>query len=55
MIRPLRQRHRRVVITLAIILPGLFAAALAARRTVPFNPVPKLETLGGAETNLITR
>ena len=35
MIRPLRQRHRRIVIALAIVLPVAFAAGLAARRPVP--------------------
>jgi hypothetical protein len=55
MIRPLRQRHRRVMIALALIVPGLFVAALAARRMVPFNPAPQLEPTGGVRTNLITR
>ncbi len=55
MIRPLRQRHRRIVIALALIVPGLFAAALAARRIVPFNPEPQFEPIGGARANFITR
>ena len=54
MIRPLRQRHRRIVITLALIVPGLFVAALAARRVVPFNPEPQVEPPGVVRTNLIT-
>ena len=35
MIRELRQRHRRIVIFLAIALPVLVAIALAARRAMP--------------------
>jgi hypothetical protein len=35
MIRPLRQRHRRIVIALAVVLPVAFAAGIAARRPVP--------------------
>jgi hypothetical protein len=54
-IRPLRQRHRRIVIALALIVPGLFVAALAARRVVPFTPEPQFEPTGGVRTNLITR
>jgi hypothetical protein len=55
MIRPLRQRHRRVVVILALLVPGLFVAALAARRMVPFNPAPLLESPAARQTNLITR
>lgn len=35
MIRPLRQRHRHMVIALGVTLPIAFAAGIAARRTVP--------------------
>jgi len=35
MIRPLRQRHRRLVITLGIFLPLAFAAGIAARKSMP--------------------
>lgn len=35
MIRPLRQRHRRMVIAVGIFLPIAFAAGIAARKTVP--------------------
>jgi hypothetical protein len=35
MIRPLRQRHRRTAIALAICLPVLFAWGIAARKPVP--------------------
>ena len=35
MIRPLRQRHRRVVIVLGILLPVAFAVGIAARKSVP--------------------
>ncbi len=35
MIRPLRQRHRRIVIALGIFLPVAFAIGIAARRPIP--------------------
>ena len=35
MIRPLRQRHRRMVIALGIFLPIAFAVGISARRPVP--------------------
>lgn len=35
MIRPLRQRHRRIIITLGILLPVAFVAGVAARKSVP--------------------
>ena len=35
MIRPLRQRHRRLVIALGVLLPIAFAVGIAARRPVP--------------------
>ena len=35
MIRPLRQRHRRMVIVLGIFLPVAFAVGIAARKPVP--------------------
>lgn len=35
MIRPLRQRHRRMVIVLGILLPVAFAVGIAARKPVP--------------------
>ncbi|MFZ0827638.1 MAG: hypothetical protein WAO02_09475 [Verrucomicrobiia bacterium] len=41
MIRLLRQRHRRMVITLGIILPATFVVGIAARRPVPtVNELP---------------
>lgn len=40
MIRALRQRHRVIVIVLAIVLPLLALLALAVRR-----PIPTMETL----------
>jgi hypothetical protein len=55
MIRPLRQRHRRIVIALGLFVPGLFIVAVAVRREVPFNPEPRLESSADARTNLITR
>jgi hypothetical protein len=53
MTRQLRQRHRRVVLALALIVPGLFIAALTARRTVPVNPAPQFDSTGGTRTNQI--
>lgn len=42
MIRPLRQRHRYIVIALGIFLPAAFAVGIAARRAVPeVNSLPK--------------
>ena len=35
MIRPLRQRHRRMVIALGILLPIAFALGIAGRKAVP--------------------
>lgn len=35
MIRPLRQRHRHMVIALGILLPVAFAVGIAARKPVP--------------------
>ena len=40
MIRRLRRRHRRMWLVLAIVLPLLYAIALAARR-----PAPIVETI----------
>ncbi|MCP3919664.1 MAG: hypothetical protein GY711_29375 [bacterium] len=39
MIAPLRKRHRRMVNTLAVVLPIGFAAAIAARPSWPTNDV----------------
>jgi len=39
MIQPLRTLHRRVMITLAVVLPAAFVAGLAARR--PAQPLNK--------------
>lgn len=35
MIRPLRQRHRRTIAALALVLPIAFVAGIAARKPVP--------------------
>jgi hypothetical protein len=35
MIRPLRQRHRRIVIVLGVFLPVAFAVGITARKPVP--------------------
>ena len=40
MIRPLRKRHRRIVIVLGVFLPLAFAVGIAAR-----NPVPGMTSL----------
>ena len=42
MIRTLRQRHRRIVITLGVTLPIVFGIGIAARR-----PVPSMASLPG--------
>jgi hypothetical protein len=42
MIRPLRQRHRRIVIVLGVFLPVAFAVGIAARKPVPgMTSLPK--------------
>ena len=42
MIRPLRQRHRRMVIVLGVFLPVAFAVGIAARKPVPgMTSLPK--------------
>lgn len=42
MIRPLRQRHRRMIIVLGVFLPVAFAVGIAARKPVPgMNSLPK--------------
>src|SRR6266702_2192390 len=42
MIRPLRQRHRRMVIVLGVFLPVAFAVGIAARKSVPgMTSMPK--------------
>lgn len=43
MTRELRQRHRRAVLFLAVVLPATFAAALLARRAVPASGGPVSE------------
>jgi len=40
MIRPLRQRHHRIVIALGVLLPVAFALGIAARK-----PVPNMDSL----------
>lgn len=50
MIRPLRQRHRHIVIALGIFLPVAFAVGIAARRAVPeVNSLPKELTTAVAQ------
>jgi len=38
MIRPLRQRHRRMVTVLGVLLPIAFVVGIAARKPVPSTP-----------------
>jgi hypothetical protein len=38
MTRQLRQRHRRVMLALALLVPLIFLAGLLARRAVPVMP-----------------
>jgi hypothetical protein len=40
MIRQLRERHFRMAILLAVLVPLLLIAALAARRRFPTQPLP---------------
>jgi hypothetical protein len=44
MILPLRQRHRRIAISLGVVLPILFIAGIAARKPVPSMPSLPSET-----------
>jgi hypothetical protein len=39
-IRQLRARHYRMVIVLAVLLPLLLIAAVAARKNFPVRPIP---------------
>lgn len=60
MIRPLRRAHRAIVTTLALVLPVLVGAALAARREVPASTTsaglsPRPATLGGQSPVVIVR
>jgi len=54
MIRPLRQRHRRMVIALGVILPVAFAVGIAARKSVPgMTSLPK-ELVASPQTFAVT-
>jgi len=57
MIRPLRQRHRVMVIALAVTLPVAFAVGIATRREVPTSRVgvPGLIAEDGNQSELWTR
>ena len=46
MIRPLRQRHRKIVCTLGVLLPVAFATGLVARKPVPVAASLPLELAG---------
>ena len=48
MIRPLRQRHRKIVCTLGVLLPIAFATGLVARKPVPVAASLPLELAGRA-------
>ena len=48
MIRPLRRSHFRIAIALALLIPAILVAAVAARRDTPAQPIPeKLLDAGG--------
>lgn len=50
MIRPLRQRHRRIITFITVLLPVLLGIGVAARRPVPTN-VSVAENIGlGSDT-----
>jgi hypothetical protein len=54
MIRPLRQRHRRMVIVLGVLLPVAFAVGIAARKPVPrMISLPK-ELVASPQTFAVT-
>ena len=57
MIRSLRQRHRVMVIALAVTLPAAFAVGIASRREVPTykDGVPGLAAEAGNRSELWTR
>jgi len=40
MTRALRKRHRIIAVALALVVPALFIAAMAARRSVPTQKFP---------------
>jgi len=54
MIRLLRQRHRRMVIALGVILPIAFALGIAARKSVPSLTSLPTELVGSPRTFAIT-
>ena len=54
MIRPLRQRHRRMVIVLGVVLPIAFTVGIAARKPVPgMTSLPK-ELAASPQTLAVT-
>jgi len=54
MIRPLRQRHRRMVIALGVVLPIAFTVGIAARKPVPgMTSLPK-ELVASPQTFAVT-
>jgi hypothetical protein len=40
MIRPLRRSHFKIAMALALLVPAILAAAVAARRDTPAQPIP---------------
>jgi len=46
MIRPLRQRHRRIVIAMGVVLPVVFTLGVAARKPAPTVPSLLTEPAG---------
>ena len=56
MILPLRQRHRRMMIVLAMIIPATFVLGIALRRDMPARTTPRLlADLQGSETEVWNR
>src|SRR6266436_5958076 len=55
MIRPLRKRHRRMVIVLGVLLPVAFAVGIAARKPLPgMTSLPK-ELVGSPQKFAVTQ
>jgi hypothetical protein len=55
MIRPLRQRHRRMFAILSVILPIALAAGVAARKPVPASSSPAGDPAEGFQRFTITQ
>jgi hypothetical protein len=55
MIRPLRQRHRRMVIVLGVFLPVAFAVGIAARKSVPGMTSLPMELVASPQEFAVTK